>query len=228
MGRKTKNTGQRFPKQVGWWLLFLVCAFYAAYALYMGGIEILFQLGLVAEARPRAVPTLFVIHALAGSIVLVIGPLQFNARLASKRRKLHRILGRAYVGAIWLASLSGLGSAIFFQVNVAAKFAFGTLSVLWFATTTIALLRILKRDVAAHREWMIRSFSLSLFFVSFSFWVPGLTGTRLPEAVSYPLAVFLSWSLNLAAAQLWIRLTRPNTERSSASLKREYALETVN
>jgi hypothetical protein len=74
---------------------------------------------------------------------------------------------------------------------------------------------------------MIRSFSLSLFFVSFSFWVPGLTGTSLPEAISYPLAVFLSWSLNLLVAEAWIRHTRPQSRRISANMNRNYGLQKV-
>ena len=228
MYRSTNISGRRILKRASWWPFFLVCAVYAAYALFMGALESLSQLGLVAGAPLRAAPVVFVIHALAGSIVLISGPLQFNRRLSGRWTKLHRVLGRVYVVTIWLASTSGLWNAIFFEVAPVAKIVFGMLSILWFGTTTIALLRILRRDVAAHREWMIRSFSLSLFFVSFSFWVPGLASTRLPEAVSYPLAVFLSWSLNLMVAELWIRITRSHARQSSTSMKGKYALEGVN
>jgi uncharacterized membrane protein len=202
------SSASRFLKQMGWWIFLLVCAFYASYAFYMGLVEILFQQGLVASAKPRAVPLIFIIHALAGGIALISGPLQFNRHLLSKKRKIHRILGRTYVVAIWISSIGGLWSAIFFEVDLAAKIVLGVLSILWFGSTTIAWLCILMRDIAVHREWMIRSFSLSLFFVSFSFWVPGLANTSLPEAISYPLAVFVSWSLNLLVAELWIRYTR--------------------
>jgi len=225
MGPSTADTAL---KRVGWWLFFLVCALYASYALYMGVVEILHQLGLVTDASLRAVPIVFVIHALAGGIILVSGPLQFNRRLKDQRTGLHRVLGRTYVVTIWLASISGLWSAVFFEVTPAARISFGLLSILWFGSTTTALLRIVSRDVAAHREWMIRSFSLSLFFVSFSFWVPGLAGTSLPESVSYPLAVFLSWSLNLTAAELWIRHTRSRRSTSSAGMTHRYAFRASN
>jgi hypothetical protein len=111
MCRSSGTKGRRILWRAGWWLFFLVSAFYAAYALYMGAVEILSQLGLVAGAPTRAVPIVFVIHALAGSVALISGPLQFNRYLMSKRRKLHRGLGRAYVSAIWLSSISGLWSA---------------------------------------------------------------------------------------------------------------------
>lgn len=217
MSRNTKS----FLKTGGWWIFFLICAFYASYAFYMGVVEILFQQGLIAAAKPRAVPFIFIIHALAGSLVLISGPLQFNRHLLNRQKKLHRVLGRAYVVAIWFSSIGGLWSALFFEVDLAAKILFGVLSILWFGTTTMAFLHIRKREIAAHREWMIRSFALSLFFVSFSFWVPGLASTSLPEAVSYPLAVFLSWGLNLMAAEVWIRRTWTQSRRLSTNINRE-------
>ena len=45
-------------------------------------------------------------------------------------------------------------------------------------------------------------------FVTFSFWIPSLASTNLPETIVYPLAVFLSWGLNLIFAELWILRTR--------------------
>lgn len=228
MGRSTGNMGRSALQGAGWWLLFLVCALYASYALYMGAVELFSQFGVVADTPVRAVPIVFVVHALAGSIILVSGPLQFNRRLRDRRSWLHRLLGRTYVATVWLASFSGLWSAIFFEVTPAAKIAFGLLSILWFGTTTIALVRIVSRDVAAHHEWMIRSFSLSLFFVSFSFWVPGLASTSLPEAISYPLAVFLSWSINLTAAELWIRRSRFHLSEPTTSTIHNYASQALN
>jgi uncharacterized membrane protein len=200
-------------KQLGWWVFFLVCSFYAAYALYMGLLEILSRLGLATDAPPRAAPVMFIMHALAGSVALISGPLQFNRRILTKKRIIHRLLGRIYGGAIWISSVGGLWITIFFDVSLAARIVFGLLSILWFSTTTLAYLRIRNRQVEAHQEWMIRSFSLSLFFVTFSFWTSGLTSTNLPEAIAYPLGIFLSWSLNLLFAELWILRTRAQWRR---------------
>jgi len=206
-------------KQLGWWIFFLISALYAVFSFYMGGLETLSLLGIEVDTPHRAAPILFVVHALSGGVALISGPLQFNRRILSKKRKVHRLIGRMYVGAIWISSFGGLWSAIFFDVNLAAKVAFGVLAVLWFSTTTIALLRIRERKVVEHREWMIRSFSLSLFVVTFSFWVPGLASTNLPEGIGYPLAVFLSWSLNLLVGEIWIRRTRPRFSGHTASGK---------
>ena len=110
--------------------------------------------------------------------------------------------------SIWLASVAALWDAVFFDIPFLAKLAFGVLAVLWFGTTTIAFLHIRKRNIKEHREWMIRSFSLSFFFVTGGFWMPGLTSTSLPYEIAYPLAVFLAWFLNLVFAEAWIRWTR--------------------
>jgi hypothetical protein len=39
---------------------------------------------------------------------------------------------------------------------------------------------------------MIRSFSLALFFVTGGLWPPLLAATELPQAIGYPLALFLT------------------------------------
>ena len=169
-----------------------------------------------------------VVHALSGGAALISGPLQFNGRLRRWRRNAHRVIGRVYVGAILISSVTALLLTTTFDVSLATKIALGTIAVLWPATTVIALLRILDGDVTRHREWMVRSFSLTLFFVTFSIWVPGLEATALPDSISYPLGVFLSWSLNLLVAELWIRRTkvewaRPLIPKQKRELGRRHA-----
>lgn len=202
------STKGRMWQQGIWWLLFCICAFFSAFAFTMVAVDILFRLGIAPDARYRALPAVFIIHALLGGVALLCAPLQFNRTLFQKYRKLHRLLGRTYVVTIGTTSISAFWLAIYFDVTIPAKILFGLLAILWFSTTAIAFLRIRARKVAEHREWMIRSFALTFFFVTFTFWVDGLASTALPESVSYPLAIFLSWSLNLVVAELWIRYTR--------------------
>ena len=62
----------RVVKHVGWWLFFLVCVFFGIYALVMGVTEILHLLGIVDDARTRAVPLVFVVHTLSGSVQIPV------------------------------------------------------------------------------------------------------------------------------------------------------------
>ena len=198
------------------WAAVLICALYAAFALTMAMAAVLDWLGSGWHGTGRSAPPLFVLHALSGAVALLAGSLQLRlaTRLLRNRRHLHRRLGQTYLWAAWITSLSSLGVAAFFDVSLAAKTAFAGVSLLWFATTTVAFLRIRHGNVGDHREGMLRSFSLALFFVTGSLWPPILATTPLPHAIGYPLALFLSWSLNLVAAEWWIRRTRPRSRRN--------------
>jgi len=130
-------------------------------------------------------------------------------------------LGRTYVIAVWTASVTAILDVRQFDVSTVAKIVFAGVSVLWFATTTMGMLRARARRFAEQHEWMIRSYSLSLFFLTFSLWVPALANARLPAGVAYPLAVFLSGGLNLAAAEIWIRRRRIRGMRAHVAPPRE-------
>ena len=194
-------------RQIGWWSLFLVCGFFSIYAFYIAGLDILFRLGVITDVKDRAVPVVFIIHALSGGVALLTGALQLNQAILANHRALHRVLGRFYVFSVWISSLGGLWLTFFFDVNMASKIVFTVLALLWFGTTTHAFVSIRRQNIAGHRVWMLRSFALTFFFVTFSFWVDGLAGTGIPAAVAYPLAVFMSWSVNILVAELWLRKT---------------------
>jgi uncharacterized membrane protein len=201
------HTSSAIRSAIGWTAV-LVCALYATFALIMAATTVLDWLGPGGQGSGRTAPPLFVFHAISGAAALLAGSLQLRlaTRLLGRRPRLHRRLGRIYLWAACTTSLSSLGVAAFFDVSLTAKTAFAGVSLLWFATTTVAF-RVRQGKILEHREWMIRSFSLAFFFVTGSLWPPILAATALPEAIGYPLALFLSWSLNLLAAEWWIRRT---------------------
>ena len=159
---------------------------------------------MTSDVPYRSVSLVFIVHSLSGAIVLVSGALQFNRQLLIKNRRLHRLLGRVYVITVWLASVGGLWMTVFFDVSLVAQAIFGVLALLWFGSTTLAFMYARQRKLTQHRAWMFRSFALSFFFVTFSFWVDGIAGF-LPDGAAYPVAVFVSWSLNLVIAEFLIR-----------------------
>jgi hypothetical protein len=193
--------------RLGWWALFVVVVIYGAFALAMGISEVLFLAGVAPEIKHRATPIIFSIHALTGAIVLFIGPLQ-SIPWIRRRARVRIALGRTYVVTVWIASVTAVLDAIWFGVSVPAKVVFVAVATLWFLTTTIGMLRARARRFAHQHEWMVRSYALSLFFVTFSLWVPALAATPLPPTIAYPLALFLSGAVNLAVAEFLIRRTR--------------------
>ena len=196
------------PARIARWSLFLaLCTVFALFAIMLGVAEVLSWVGIV-DAKPRAVPIAFVLHALAGGVCLLAGGLQFSTRLRARRPAVHRLVGRTYVSAVWIASTAGLGSAVFFDVGPVARAGFIAAAVLWFTTTTIGLVLIRRGQVRRHREWMIRSFALSLFFVTGEPWTTALRASGMPEHVAFPAGMITAWSVNLLVAEARIRATR--------------------
>ncbi len=207
MNAVTRPDTGTLPARLGWWLIAFICTVYGAWALSQGLAELTFVVGLGPEGKHRAAPLIFTIHALAGGVALLAGPLQFHPRIRQHRR-VHRCTGLTYVAGVWLASTFAILDALAFAVSGPAKGVFIVTAAAWFVATTVAVLRAYAHQFERHREWMIRSFALSLFAVTFSLWVPALAGTPLPRAIAYPLALALSGTLNLAVAEWWIQHTR--------------------
>jgi uncharacterized membrane protein len=82
--------------------------------------------------------------------------------------KLHRRLGRIYVGAIALASFGGFYLA---DTIEATYFAYATglflLACAWLLTTGMALLAVRRDAIEQHRDWMHRSYIVTFAFVTF-------------------------------------------------------------
>ena len=77
-----------------------------------------------------------------------------------------------------------------------------------------ALVAIRRRQVARHREWMIRAFAIALAVSTVRIVGPTLdlmltpAGLRLPEI--FVLSLWTGWTITVGAAELWIRYTRPD------------------
>ncbi len=132
-------------------------------------------------------------HAIAGAFVLLLAPLQFSDRLRRRFAGLHRVLGRLYViGAFVLAPLGAYIQYLEERQGVPRSFTIlGIIdAVMLFGTTLIALVFAIKRKIAQHRQWMIRSFAVALVFVEVRF-ILGVTGW---EALGIEIVQAVIWS----------------------------------
>src|SRR5665811_2379821 len=97
----------------------------------------------------------------AGACALLLGPIQFSDRLRQRFAKLHRIIGRIYVGGVLI--VGPLGFYIqFFEERMGEPRSFSIAAAvdaaLLMLTTGIAFAFILKGKVQQqHRQWMTRS-----------------------------------------------------------------------
>ena len=107
-------------------------------------------------------------HGIAGACALLLGPMQFSNRLRNRVRQLHRVVGRIYVGGVFVAAPLGFYIQ-YFQERTGDPRSFSIFAAvdaaLWMITTGIALFFILKGKVQEHRQWMTRSFAVALVFL---------------------------------------------------------------
>jgi hypothetical protein len=72
---------------------------------------------------------------------------------------------------------------------------------LWFATTAMAYTQIRARNIAAHQQWMIRSYALTLAAMMLRLYVPSAVVAGIPFESAYPLISWLCWVPNLIVAE---------------------------
>jgi hypothetical protein len=80
----------------------------------------------------------------------------------------------------------------------------------------MAFIRIRVRDLVSHREWMIRSFALTLAAVTLRIYLPVslLSGVEFLDA--YPVIAWACWVPNLLIAEAVIRAGRVKRVLSAA------------
>ncbi|EFM09673.1 conserved hypothetical protein [Paenibacillus curdlanolyticus YK9] len=99
------------------------------------------------------------IHIGVASLAMVCGALNFLPALHARNRKLHCINGYVYVVSVMLVSLTSGYMAPYSTGGKAVSIAFNMLNIVWPAMTVIAIMRIRKKRLQAHREWMVRSYA---------------------------------------------------------------------
>jgi uncharacterized membrane protein len=159
-------------------------------------------------------PILTLIHILPALLFLTLGPLQFSPTFRDRHLQWHRWNGRVLLVCGVVVGSSALimsfGMPAIGGVNQAAA---TTLFALFFLFALGKAYRhIRRRQIALHREWMIRAFSIGLavatirpiiavFFATSPF-------TGLTPYEFFGTAFWIGFVLHLIAAEAWIQWTR--------------------
>lgn len=124
--------------------------------------------------------------------------------------------GRIYALAVLVGGASGLVLAIGAEGGPVAAAGFGLLAVLWIGITGNAVRLAMRRDIAAHRHWMIRSYALTFAAVTLRIYLPFLIGLGgLDYAQSSIWVAWACWVPNLLLAQWWLTRTASNAARAT-------------
>lgn len=192
-------------KRAGWLImtvLSLLIAVYAVLVLALPG----FGAPFVAERR-ALMPIALYAHVVGSLVALAVGPWQLSGRLRARAIGRHRWMGRAYVLAVLVGGLGGLALAPYSQEGLVTHVGFGMLGLLWLTATFMAYRRIRAGDQASHREWMIRSFALTLAAVALRIYLPISMAVGIPYRDAYQAISWFCWVPNLVIAE-WLVLGR--------------------
>jgi uncharacterized membrane protein len=146
-------------------------------------------------------------------LFMILGPLQFSSAIRERHLRWHRLSGRVFVTSGLVIGVSALvmsfGMPAIGGVNqAAATTLFGTFFL--FALCK-AFWHIRRREVALHREWMIRAFSIGIAvaairpIIGVFFATSPLTGLTPREF--FGIAFWIGFVLHLIAAEAWIHTT---------------------
>ncbi len=145
-------------------------------------------------------------HVAAGTTALLLGPFQFWSGLRRRALGFHRWTGRLYLLAVLVAAPSALYLSFFIPASDGGWMggaSLFTLALVWLASAAMAYTAIRNGRVESHKEWMIRSYVLTFFFVNVRWWVElpfiSTMGTPMERSV---VVGWLAWILPLLVTEL--------------------------
>jgi uncharacterized membrane protein len=116
--------------------------------------------------RQRYAPVswLVLLHGFPGAIALFLGIFQFSSRFRQRYLRVHRMMGRIYIGSVAIAAPVA--------VIVSIKLPIPTLTMAsiiqasgWILATGTGLYCVRSGRIQQHREWMMRSYPFAMVFV---------------------------------------------------------------
>lgn len=179
-----------------------------------GGPEV-----IPADDRFAGVPVALVVHIVGAAVYALVGAFQFVPRLRRKHLGWHRRAGRALTVAGMLVVGSALWLTLFYPAQPGTGgllYVFRLIVVAGTGTSLVLGVRsVRRRDIAAHRAWMIRAYALSLGAGTQAF-TEGFGEALLGTGVLVgDLAKGAGWVINLTVAEWLIRRNAVRAPRST-------------
>jgi uncharacterized membrane protein len=165
------------------------------------------------DSHFAAHPLVTLLHVGPGALFLLLAPLQFIPRIRRRYPRIHRWSGRVLVLLAIPVGLSALFFGLFIPIGgTPERIAIALFGGGFLFAISRAWVAIRRKQVAIHREWMIRAFALAIAISVIRVIGPVVDLTLTPRGVRPPqilvVALWIGWPLTIAAAELWIKRTR--------------------
>jgi len=206
------STGLHLRQRPASFRLILILAVLAALALWFIGDNVPrythWNLRSYGDFWPRRYGLL--LHITGGLLALGAGIVQIWLGLTGRTRAAHRALGRLYGAGILLGSAGAYYLALTINPKYGA-YAAGLfmLATAWLVTSFMAILAIRRRAYEQHREWMLRSYTVTFAFVTFRLLDPVLAKWHLASADDVDtIMAWGCWAVPLLLAEPLLQLRR--------------------
>lgn len=153
---------------------------------------------------------LTLVHIIPGALFLVLALLQFVPSIRAQHLEVHRWLGRILVVTGLVIGISALVMSFTMNIGGPNETAATTLfGILFLFCLGKAYRHIRRKEVAQHREWMIRAFAIGLG-VATTRPIVGMffAFRKLTPHEFFGIAFWLGFTITFFAAEVWIDYTR--------------------
>jgi uncharacterized membrane protein len=158
-------------------------------------------------------------HLVGGATAISCGLIQLWLGLTGRTSTLHRTLGKVYASGVLVGCIGGFYMALTIPGHLPDSAGLFMMSVAWAITTGMALYAIRTRHIEQHREWMLRSYTVTFAFVTARLaarllhrWIQ-VPDDPVADNIDYVVA-WAAWAVPLLIAEPLIQLRAMRRRRS--------------
>jgi hypothetical protein len=145
------------------------------------------------------------LHIAGAATALLVAPVQLLPWIRKGYPQIHRITGRFYVIGCLAGGAGGFIVAFGSTAGPIATAGFALLAPTWIFVNVQGWRAAVARRFADHRQWMLRSFSLTFAAVTLRLYLAIGMAAGLPFMDVYRATAWISWLPNLILMELYLR-----------------------
>lgn len=168
-------------------------------------------------------PTITLLHVIPGAFYLALAPFQFSKNIRARSIEYHRWAGRLLVGIALVigAAAMFLGLIVPFS-GIPEQLVIGFFGTVFLFSIVKGFLCVRAKQIAQHREWMMRAFTIGLSIATMRLiFIPLLIINGNPsdeDAARLSIISFsIAFALHSGFTEYWIRRTRVSSASNTSS-----------
>jgi uncharacterized membrane protein len=145
------------------------------------------------------------LHIAGAATALLVAPVQLLPWIRKRYPQVHRITGRVYVIGCLAGGTGGFIVAFGSTAGPIATAGFALLAPTWIFVNIQGWRAAVARRFTDHRQWMLRSFSLTFGAITLRLYLAIGMAAGLPFLEVYRATAWISWLPNLILMELYLR-----------------------